>query len=159
MSFALVFPIWWFFQLFCLCTFMVNWLFREKKKRSVRLRDASQPLKTRAWHEFIDSNTVNSMVWETRTSLAAWFQEGQCQFYLVNLHFELALFSPCSFYPYRNSLFELPTFGSLPRSTSAGAAASPTSDKQMVTLSRLPNLLHRARAKMTVRKLRQTPSN
>ena len=29
----------------------------------------------------------------------------------------------------------------------------------MVTLSRLPNLLHRARAKMTVRKLRQTPSN
>ena len=29
----------------------------------------------------------------------------------------------------------------------------------MATLSRLPNLLHRARAKMTVRKLRQTPSN
>ena len=146
------------FSTFCPLCQKADLTFSRTKKRSVRLRDANQPLNSPAWHEFIDSNTVNSMVWETRTSLAAWFEEGQCQFILDNLHFEFALFSPSSFYTDRNSLFELPASRSLPRSNSATSARSPTADKQMVTLSRVPNLLHRARAKMTVRKLRQTPS-
>ena len=115
--------------------------FSRKKKRSVRLRDASQPLNSPAWHEFIDSNTVNSMVWETRTSLAAWFQEGQCQLFLDNLHVELGLFSPSSNYTNRFSRLKLPASSIASWSTLTGSAGSQGSEDEMVTLSRVPNLL------------------
>ena len=78
------------------------------------------------------------MVWETPTSLAAWFQEGQCQLYLDNLHFFLGLFAPSSRHWGGISFLKPPASRSRPRSNSASAA--PTLN-EMVTLSRVPNLL------------------
>ena len=131
-----------FFSTFCPMHISAEFtFFANKKKPSVLLRDANPPPKTWEWQAFIDSNTVNSMVWETRTSLAAWFQECQCQLYLVKLHVELGPFSPRKLLSGGISCLKLPASRLPSRANFATALNAQGADEQMVTPSRVPNLL------------------
>ena len=97
---------------------------------------------------FTDSTIAKHMVWETRPSLKTWFEACQCQLSLVNLHVELGLFSPSSNSRGGISFLVLPASRSHPIFTFVRVA---TARNQMGTRMPVPNLLHRARAKTTVR--------